>query len=60
MQLARFEFSLETALRNKQKRIVFIHGVGNGKLKMELRQILEREVDEETHRELLDKLIAEI
>lgn len=42
IQLARFETSLETALRNNTSRIVFIHGVGNGKLKHELRKKLDR------------------
>ena len=42
IQMDRFETSLETAIRAKTQRIVFIHGVGNGKLKHELRKTLER------------------
>ena len=41
IQLARFTTSLEGAIRNNVKKIVFIHGVGNGKLKYELRKILD-------------------
>jgi len=41
IQLARFETALETAIRGNSKRIVFIHGVGNGKLKFELRKMLD-------------------
>lgn len=42
VQLGRFETALNTALNSKTKRIVFIHGVGNGKLKHELRKKLDR------------------
>lgn len=42
LQMARFTTVLEGALRSKTKRVVFIHGVGNGKLKHELRKTLER------------------
>ena len=42
LQMARFKTSLETAIIHKTRRIVFIHGVGNGKLKYELRRTLER------------------
>ncbi|MFW5657428.1 MAG: DUF2027 domain-containing protein [Bacteroidota bacterium] len=42
IQLDRFETSLMTALNSQVKKIVFIHGVGNGKLKHELRKKLER------------------
>jgi hypothetical protein len=42
IQMARFETALETAINSKTKKIVFIHGVGNGKLKHELRTKLER------------------
>jgi hypothetical protein len=41
IQLDRFETSLETALRSSTQKIVFIHGVGNGKLRNELRKKLE-------------------
>ncbi len=43
IQLSRFRTALETALLHKGNRIVFIHGVGNGKLKFELRKILDTE-----------------
>lgn len=36
IQIARFKISLDTALNSKSKKIVFIHGVGNGKLKHEV------------------------
>jgi len=42
LQLARFETSLETAIRSNVQKIVFIHGVGNGKLKQELRNKIDR------------------
>jgi len=42
IQMARFTTTLEGAIRAKTKRIVFIHGVGNGKLKNEVRKTLER------------------
>jgi len=41
-QLARFEITLEGAMRNKQKKMVFIHGLGNGKLKHEIRKRLDQ------------------
>ena len=42
IQMARFEIALETALQSKTQRIVFIHGVGNGRLKHELRKKIDR------------------
>ncbi len=42
VQLGRFETALETALKSTTKKIVFIHGVGNGRLKLELRKKLDR------------------
>ncbi len=42
LQLARFETALETAMRSKTQRIVFIHGLGNGRLKHELLKKLDR------------------
>ena len=42
IQMDRFETALETAIKANTKRIVFIHGVGNGKLKHELRKKLDR------------------
>lgn len=41
MQMARFKIALDTALIHKTRRIVFIHGVGNGKLKHTLRKALD-------------------
>ena len=43
IQLSRFRTALDSAIIHKTKRIVFIHGVGNGKLKHELRRILDNE-----------------
>lgn len=43
LQLSRFRTALESARIHKAGRIVFIHGVGNGKLKHELRRILDSE-----------------
>ncbi|MBA3899599.1 MAG: Smr/MutS family protein [Bacteroidetes bacterium] len=40
IQLNVFEKKLEAAIRNKVDRIVFIHGVGNGVLKAEIRKVL--------------------
>lgn len=42
IQLDRFHTAIEGAINNKTKRIVFIHGVGNGKLKYELRKTLDQ------------------
>lgn len=42
IQMDRFRMALDTALLHKTRRIVFIHGVGNGKLKYELRKELDR------------------
>lgn len=43
VQLARFRHVMEENAGRKGQRIVFIHGVGNGTLKTELRKILDRE-----------------
>ncbi len=40
IQLERFYKEMDNAMRNNFKRIVFIHGVGNGKLKEEIRKEL--------------------
>lgn len=40
-QLARFTTALNGAIRSRQKKIVFIHGRGEGKLKYEIRKKLE-------------------
>ncbi len=41
IQMDRFEVSLEGAIRNRQKRIIYIHGTGAGKLKYQLRKALD-------------------
>lgn len=41
IQMSRFTIALEGAIRNQCKKIVFIHGVGNGKLKYEIRKALD-------------------
>ncbi len=40
IQLDRFTTALEGAIKTDQKKIVFIHGLGNGKLKFEVRKLL--------------------
>jgi hypothetical protein len=40
IQLGRFRNEMETAIANGTRRIVFIHGIGNGTLKQELRKEL--------------------
>lgn len=40
VQMGRFRNEMETAIANDTKRIVFIHGIGNGTLKQELRKEL--------------------
>jgi dsDNA-specific endonuclease/ATPase MutS2 len=41
IQMDKFNSSLEKALAGKTKKVVFIHGVGNGKLRYELRKTLD-------------------
>jgi hypothetical protein len=41
IQMSKFHISLEGAIRNGTRRIIFIHGVGNGKLKYEIRKALD-------------------
>jgi len=41
IQLARFTTVLDGAIKHKTSNVVFIHGVGNGKLKYELRKLLD-------------------
>ncbi|MCA1757482.1 MAG: DUF2027 domain-containing protein [Bacteroidales bacterium] len=43
IQLARFRTSLEGALISKERSVVYIHGTGAGKLKHEIRRIIDRE-----------------
>ncbi|HEY4785423.1 MAG TPA: DUF2027 domain-containing protein [Bacteroidales bacterium] len=41
IQMSRFTIAMEGAIRGKTRKIVFIHGVGNGKLKYEIRKTLD-------------------
>ena len=41
MQIGRFEISLNGAINSKQKKIIFIHGAGSGKLKHRIRGLLD-------------------
>lgn len=40
IQMKHFQFELDKAILRKQKSIVFIHGIGNGRLKSEIRKEL--------------------
>ena len=42
IQMSRFTITLEGAIRNRLKRIVFIHGVGNGRLRLEINRTLDQ------------------
>lgn len=42
LQLDHFQYALEKAIKGHIKKIVFIHGVGNGVLRQSLRDILKR------------------
>ena len=42
MQTKHFTATLDEAIRKRTKRIVFIHGVGNGRLRLEIQRILQR------------------
>lgn len=41
IQMSRFKISLEGAIRNNVRRVIFIHGVGNGTLRYELRKYID-------------------
>jgi hypothetical protein len=41
IQMGRFTITLEGAVKSNTKKIIFIHGVGNGKLKFEIRKTLD-------------------
>jgi len=41
IQMGRFNTALEGAITNHKKRIVFIHGVGNGRLRLEIKRTLD-------------------
>lgn len=49
IQLRRFEMALETALSGKVKKVIFIHGVGQGKLKYEITKILTKKYPDLKH-----------
>lgn len=51
IQLARFRTSLEGALRAKQKKIIFIHGKGAGKLRREIQKIIDSEYGKCTYQD---------
>jgi hypothetical protein len=51
VQLSRFQIALEGAIRNKTHKIVFIHGIGNGKLKQEVRHILDTKYPDLTYQD---------
>lgn len=42
IQMGRFQTTLEGAIKSRTKKIVFIHGVGNGRLKHEIRKTIDR------------------
>ena len=42
IQMGRFTNALEEAIRKRIKRIVFIHGVGNGRLRLEIKRTLDK------------------
>ncbi len=50
-QLARFTIALEGAIKAGTKRIVFIHGVGNGKLRYEIQKTLNRKYPHLTYQD---------
>jgi hypothetical protein len=43
IQMKRFRNALEEAIHCRLKRIIFIHGVGNGRLRFEIRQTLDKQ-----------------
>ena len=43
IQMERFTAALEGAMRNRKNRIVFIHGVGNGRLRLEIKRTLDHQ-----------------
>jgi len=42
IQMGYFTGTLDDAIRNRKKRIVFIHGVGNGRLRLEIHRTLDK------------------
>ncbi|WP_439185711.1 DUF2027 domain-containing protein [Carboxylicivirga taeanensis] len=51
IQLDRFKQVMEDNKQNKGRKIVFIHGVGNGRLKNELRKLLDRHYKKHTYQD---------
>ena len=51
IQMKHFTASLEEAKRNKMKRIVFIHGVGNGRLRLEIQRALKQQYPKLRHQD---------
>ncbi len=51
IQLARFRTAVEGAIRSGQKKIVFIHGKGEGKLKRDINRIIDSEYTRCVHQD---------
>jgi dsDNA-specific endonuclease/ATPase MutS2 len=51
IQMQRFSSTLEEATRNRRKRIVFIHGVGNGRLRLEIQRTLKQKYPKLRHQD---------
>ncbi len=51
IQLDKFSNALEKAIQRRTKKIVFIHGVGNGKLKFEIRKALDTKYPDLTYQD---------
>lgn len=51
IQLDKFKQVMEDNRTNKGRKIVFIHGVGNGKLKTEVRKLLERQYSKHVYQD---------
>ena len=51
IQMKHFSSSLEEAARNRRKRIVFIHGVGNGRLRLEIQRVLKQKYPKLRHQD---------
>ena len=51
IQMKRFTDTLEEAKRNRMKRIVFIHGVGNGRLRLEIQRVLKQKYPKLRHQD---------
>lgn len=51
LQLVHFQKKLNEAINNKEKKIVFIHGTGNGRLKHEIRRIIDGDYPNVTYQD---------